>query len=134
MALEVTKNRIKHPNRGAFFMSKYHIFVHSGGEIRVNRQLAKTLKEIEANDLNYDVRYKLVLRALHLASEAGYKCGLRMDPSEPKWPTVKIELPTGQVSWHMPEYPEAWDGHTTEEKYKRINEYVNDVNSIVYPE
>ena len=45
---------------------------------------------------------------------------------------VYIDLPTGQVSWHfhdreahwfagMPAYSKPWDGHTTEEKYRRLN-------------
>jgi hypothetical protein len=44
---------------------------------------------------------------------------------------VFIDLPTGQVSWHyhdsevhlfehLPPYEKPWDGHTTEEKYKRL--------------
>lgn len=46
---------------------------------------------------------------------------------------VYIYLPTGQVSWHfhdceahlfddLPKVGCAWDGHTTEEKYVRVNE------------
>ena len=45
---------------------------------------------------------------------------------------VYIKLPTGQVSWHIHDSEmdlfthlemgdEKWDGHTTEEKYKRLN-------------
>ncbi len=43
---------------------------------------------------------------------------------------VYIDLPAGQVSWHihdserewfnLPDYPGVWDGHTTEEKYARL--------------
>lgn len=44
---------------------------------------------------------------------------------------VYIDLPTGQVSWHyhdsqaylfvgVPHYLSAWDGHSTEEKYRRL--------------
>ena len=44
---------------------------------------------------------------------------------------VYIDLPTGQVSWHyhdsqaylfdgLKPYAGAWDGHTTEEKYRRL--------------
>lgn len=44
---------------------------------------------------------------------------------------VYIDLPTGQVSWHyhdshahlfagLPPYDKPWDGHTTEEKYRRL--------------
>jgi hypothetical protein len=48
---------------------------------------------------------------------------------------VYIDLPTGQVSWHyhdssawlfagLPEYKKPWDGHDTEEKYRRVNALV----------
>lgn len=48
---------------------------------------------------------------------------------------VYIDLPTGQASWHyhdshawlfsgLPPYPGEWDGHTTEEKYARIERWV----------
>lgn len=44
---------------------------------------------------------------------------------------IYIELPTGQVSWHihdnemvqfasLPEYASPWDGHSTDEKYRRL--------------
>ena len=42
-----------------------------------------------------------------------------------------VDLPTGQVSWHfhdsqaylfddLPPYTKQWDGHNTEEKYRRV--------------
>ena len=47
---------------------------------------------------------------------------------------VYIDLPTGQVSWHfhdremylfagLPAYEGEWDGHDTEEKYRRVREF-----------
>jgi hypothetical protein len=56
------------------------------------------------------------------------------DPAAPDWPVVIVELPTGQVSWHInpadmglfahvgpkPHVSRGWDGHTTDEKYARI--------------
>jgi hypothetical protein len=53
---------------------------------------------------------------------------------DPEWHgCVYIDLPTGQASWHyhdreahmfdhLPPYRGKWDGHTTEEKYRRIEE------------
>lgn len=55
---------------------------------------------------------------------------------------IFITIPTGQLSWHVhdsemhlfdhlalldpSEFPECkWDGHTTEQKYERIREYLN---------
>jgi hypothetical protein len=51
---------------------------------------------------------------------------------DPEWANVvMIDLPTGQVSWHIPEREiylfahlqrdvRTWDGHNTEEKYLRL--------------
>ena len=76
------------------------------------------------NDLNYDKRYDLVIKAMHIARQQGYEVGIRIDPNESEWPVAYIELPTGQVSWHMPQHKKEWDGHTTEEKFSRIKQYI----------
>jgi hypothetical protein len=55
------------------------------------------------------------------------------DPDAPEWPVIYIELPTGQASWHLsPDDMDlfghvtvgarVWDGHTTEEKYRRLGD------------
>ncbi len=69
------------------------------------------------------LRYGLILKALALAWMCDYEAGIRIDPKEPEWPVAFIGLPTGQVSWHMPQYKTPYDGHTTEEKYRRIEEF-----------
>ena len=79
--------------------------------------------QIERHDQDYTERYPLVYLALAFATQLGFAAGVRIDPAEPTWPTVYIELPTGQVSWHMPEYPHATDGHPPDEKYRRCREY-----------
>lgn len=56
------------------------------------------------------------------------------EPIDPEWKwVVIIDLPTGQVSWHIKtsEFPmfghllcgtgRKWDGHTTEQKYERLS-------------
>lgn len=87
-------------------------------------QLKSRLEEVVNNDTNYDVRYGLVLEIMCLANKLEYKTGVRIDESEPEWPVFYIELPTGQVSWHMPQHEMAWDGHSTEEKFQRIQEFI----------
>lgn len=56
------------------------------------------------------------------------------DPAEPDWAVVTVELPTGQACWHIAPADmdlfrhvriaigrdRPWDGHSTEEKYRRI--------------
>lgn len=86
-------------------------------------ELAVVLNRIVDVDTNYTVRYPLVFEAVHLALSAGFSAGIRIDPAEPAWPVVYIELPDGQVSWHMPAHVRDWDGHTTPEKHARIARY-----------
>lgn len=80
------------------------------------------LAEIEHADLagDYDRRNRFVYELLASAALAGWPCGVRLDPSEPEWPVIYVDLPgAGQVSWHVPQYPESWDGHSTQDKYDR---------------
>ena len=67
----------------------------------------------------------------HLA--ALYPSHLQPDPAAPDWPVLYVSLPTGQATWHISENDldlfthvrtdmyEAWDGHTTQEKYERLD-------------
>jgi hypothetical protein len=88
------------------------------------RQFDFVLAAIVLNDENYVTRYPLVFQAVHLALELGYPAGFRIDPAEPTWPVAYIQLPNGQVSWHMPQHPTPWDGHTAAEKHDRIREFI----------
>lgn len=60
------------------------------------------------------------------------------DPDEPNWPVVYVDSPAGQLSWHInPDDLDLfrhvtcntvhylrgqWDGHDTEEKYRRLDQ------------
>lgn len=85
--------------------------------------LAHALTEIERHDQDYETRYGLVLIAMDYAARCGYQVGIALDPAEPAWPVVYIELPQGQVSWHMPAHPRPWDGHDTPAKYARCRAF-----------
>ena len=92
----------------------------------VSDHVGQRLGEIEQADLagNYETRNRYVYEILAIAAIEGWPCGVRLDPAEPEWPVVYIDLPgAGQVSWHVPQYPEPWDGHTTAEKYERAAQY-----------
>lgn len=91
--------------------------------------LGDTLRDIEDADTDYAKRYGLVLGALALAHKLGIPAGIRIDENQPEWPVVHIELPTGGVTWHMPQHPTAWDGHDTEEKYRRCRAYAEAVGA-----
>lgn len=67
----------------------------------------------------------------HLA--ALYPSRIGVDPAEPDWPVVYVETEAGQLSWHIaaadlplfahvPRVDSAkWDGHSTEQKYARLD-------------
>lgn len=87
--------------------------------------LAKTLRRVVRLDDAYELRNKFVVYAVFLALDAGLNAGFRIDTQEPEWPVAFIELPgVGQVSWHLPQFMAEWDGHTTPEKFERINRFV----------
>jgi hypothetical protein len=82
----------------------------------------------------YDERNRLALGFAAVAARLGWTVGWLDDPAEPGWPVLVVDTPEGQVSWHLPEadrfgswfgaYPGAWDGHTTPEKYARLERVV----------
>lgn len=91
-------------------------------------ELARMLWTIEKLDQvgDYAPRNRAVLLAVGAAVNAGYETGFAFDPNaeNPAYPIVAyIQLPFGQVSWHLPEFGAAWDGHTTEEKYQRCRAF-----------
>lgn len=91
--------------------------------LSLQEQLVFHLNNAKAFDKDYDERYIAVLKAIACAKACGYDAGFRFDPDNPEWPVAYIELPTSQVSWHMPQHPHKWDGHTIEEKFRRIDLY-----------
>ena len=73
----------------------------------------------------------LAVQALaKVAQQLGYNIGIKDDL---EWPILYIELPTGQVSWHIPKnelievfptYAGKWDGHALKEKRKRLIDFI----------
>jgi hypothetical protein len=94
--------------------------------------------ESDTLDEAYYDRNQAAMLAAKLARELGYETGWRVNEDDPDWPILFIELPTGQVSWHIPmaealdhnvvmhRQPQPWDGHDLEEKRHRILQYVMD--------
>lgn len=94
-----------------------------------------------AKDGAYRKRNHVLALLAHVAHDYGWRVGVGQHPEsditwEMDWRTILfIDLPTGQASWHfhdseahllegLPMYPGAWDGHTTEEKYQRVEAQV----------
>jgi len=66
-----------------------------------------------------------------MALQLGCRVGVR--EREEEWPILYIDLPTGQVSWHipkdelipgLPDFPDSWDGHDLKTKRKRLIDFV----------
>lgn len=62
-----------------------------------------------------------------------YNVGIKNDSEDKEYVILYIDLPTGQVSWHIPrreligkfpEYNGSWDGHQIEAKIERVEEYI----------
>ena len=110
--------------------------------------LEKHIAELnQQKDRAYKERNLLLVLLAKVAIASGYDAGLgKCDPEDTSWEAdwqnvVFIELPGKngrmdmpvQCSWHvrdseledfsfLPPYKKPWDGHSTEEKYKRILE------------
>lgn len=74
----------------------------------------------------YDERARHLAYAIGYCGDAQIEWGIRIDPAEPEWPVLYFELPTGQVSYHMPQHVNEWDGHDTPEKNRRIAAFAED--------
>jgi hypothetical protein len=98
--------------------------------------LARLFDHIERMDKeqDYTERNKSVLLAMSFAALLEYPVGIRADDfAGPEWPVVVIQLPTGQVSWHLPEFKDPWDGHDTPTKYERIHAWKEQINHLQSP-
>lgn len=74
----------------------------------------------------YARRNTLIWAALAQARKAGLDAGIDFDEADERHPVVVlVELPTGQVSWHLPAHVLTWDGHSTEEKYARVAAFIS---------
>ena len=80
----------------------------------------------------YTDRNLAVLALAKLAMRAGFRVGVKPDD---EWPILYVDLPTGQVSWHIkasdmvgewPPYDGEWDGHDLEEKRRRVKEFLKE--------
>jgi len=97
-------------------------------------------QEREMRNKVYTERNLCVALIASYAQWFGHKVGIKEhmgDDWEDDWRNVLfIDLPTGQVSWHLHKdelvnfpdigpYAGEYDGHTTEEKYKRIQAFIH---------
>jgi hypothetical protein len=109
--------------------------------VEVNLKLQDALSDLrKRKDDAYEERNRVVVLLARMAIVLGWKAGVGTHEDKPgeEWESdwrsiVCIELPTGQASWHLhdshkhlltglPRYEAKWDGHTTGEKYRRLQE------------
>ncbi len=105
------------------------------------RDLIETVEVLKAEKNSaYSERNKCVVGLMLMAKALGFKTGVAQhDPFDTEWEDdwrniAVIELPTGQITWHFHDSEVhllksfnklsnyKWDGHTTEEKYRRLLE------------
>ncbi|MCP4540534.1 MAG: hypothetical protein GY832_25640 [Chloroflexi bacterium] len=83
----------------------------------------------------YSDRNQAVQVMARMAQLAGMEVGVGLDAEtqDPEWPVLFVDLPTGQVSWHLPKaeligdwptYPDEWDGHSLDEKRQRLADLI----------
>lgn len=100
----------------------------------------------QSKDQAYQERDMLIACLASLCKEQGYVVGLGRHPESEEWEDdwrtiVYIDLPAGQVSWHIHDserplfwflgkYLGKWDGHSTTEKYKRLLRQFTDDTSF----
>jgi len=91
--------------------------------VDLNKLQSDTLEEA------YEDRNLAVMLLARLALLQTWPMGVREDPAEPGWSLLFIDLPCGQVSWHLPteeivgkwpHYDKGWDGHSLWEKRQRL--------------
>lgn len=110
---------------------------------RILRHIASIDPSKEGNDFYsgdcernraYGRRNDLVKHAVSVAIKAGYVAGYAIHTPleditsgrwEPEWCVIAhIELPTGQIRWHLDGRGIVYDGHTDAMKWNRIKHYL----------
>ena len=93
--------------------------------------MSEQLESSGVEDAYFD-RNQAVQALARLAQAQGCTIGIRLD-ADPHWTILFIDLPTGQVSWHIkteemidqwPIYKGWWDHHTLEDKRARMHNFI----------
>lgn len=114
-----------------------HAFVTENGISYSTATIGDYTSTMQERDIAYAERAQMLAGFVKLAVMLGYSAGIGQhegddDSWDKAWLTVVfVDLPTGQVSWHihlsdiplfdwLPVYTKKWDGHSTEEKWNRV--------------
>ena len=91
--------------------------------------------EMESSTLQdaYFDRNQVVMALALLCRAYRLPVGIQIPGGDSDWPILFIDLPQGQVSWHLPAneittefplYSGEWDGHTLEQKRERLAAFI----------
>lgn len=88
---------------------------------------------MDCSEVYFD-RNQLVKAFALAMKQKGFTVGWKEDREDPFFVILFVDLPTGQVSWHVPceeidlsqwpQYRGNWDLHSTEEKRVRLSKYL----------
>lgn len=99
-------------------------------------------KSMDDEEDQYLDRNLLVQIVAILALRLGYDAEWGVDPSEPDWPVLYIEMPgeMKQISFHiaksdvymidLPNGSVVWDGHSTPEKRQRMISFIRSAGGL----
>lgn len=128
-----SKSMVLTPRRQRFLAASEARLVRQVSDL--THQVKQLGNAVEAKNLAYLERNRVVAFLASLALANGWRAGIRSTSIEgwdPVWHNCcYIDLPTGQASWHyhddhaplfahLPPYEGEWDGHSTFEKYQRL--------------
>lgn len=127
------------------FLGLHKSFIGPRNPVRLlldaHAQALVKLAEVEkAKNAAYSERNQCVAALARTLLTLGFNVGRAIHPIEDtEWESdwrniLYIDLPMGQVSWHFhdseahlierfPEYDEPWDGHSANDKYKRLKPF-----------
>lgn len=76
---------------------------------------------------DYTTRLVAILTTATLAAACGFDVGFSADEKKPAFPCViHIDLPPmGNITFHLPQPADPWDGHTTKMKWQRVVAFAN---------
>lgn len=140
MSHEMTESRLREITAGIAADDEKQRLAQDVCELRSYLATARAERDAAraARHDAYGERDRCVAAIAWIAHALGWGAGLGRHPAtdtewDRDWMTiVYIDLPTGQASWHihdselplvdgLPPYQRAWDGHTTPEKYARVD-------------
>ena len=116
----------------AEYPCKPDIFEKTYGRVDEKPEEDAVFQSSTLDDAYFD-RNQAATALARCAIRLGFRVGVKSDP---EWPILFIDLPAGQVSWHLPaaeligewaEYAGEWDGHDLATKRDRVARFIAEI-------